>query len=226
MWMSELLVISVHSQAHILNGISGHCDDTLCSARYVMIIEKQLLRCVYFSWKIVSGLKSIPKMGLFFFFLSLWGDITVCTLRLEQTTARVLCHPEIVPDHLSNTPVNFTSQTTAVKAHYMLNRGTFPPTSLEAKDMIPNRADGYMWHARLGFLWSHVWREDAETLNHRWFIWARTTVSSAKVLPLTFESKNSYAVVITRRRQTWQKARARMNRSSSFDEATDADDFL
>lgn len=53
MWMSDSLVMSIHSRAHILNAILGYCDDTPCSARYI-IIKKMLLKCVDASWKIDS----------------------------------------------------------------------------------------------------------------------------------------------------------------------------
>lgn len=103
-----------------------------------------------------------------------------CTLRLvtttegtaEQTLSRVLWHPRVVIDNLSSEPAHscqFHSVDHCYKSllSYAVRGSTFPLIRLESRDMILNTVDGSMWHVRVRFHRSHVYRGNAETLNRR-----------------------------------------------------------
>lgn len=155
--------MSIHFHTHIFNAILGYCDDTLRSARYIIIIKKRLLKCVYTSLKNrFSAIKSTLKVELCLFMSqhkrqsANVAHIRACNSR----EVRVLCYPKMVPDNLSNALVYGCQFHITGRCHtsllYAEHGRMFPPTSLEARDMILNRADGYMWHVGVRFHWSHV----------------------------------------------------------------------
>lgn len=120
--------MSIHFHIHIFNAILGYCDNTLRSARYIIIIKKKLLKCVYTSLKNrFSAIKSTLKVELCFFMSqhkrqsANAAHIRPCNSREVESFA-IPKWFQIIYQMRSSMAANFTSQAAAIQARYMLNK--------------------------------------------------------------------------------------------------------